>query len=677
MKKQLLSFTVFLLLALSGYAQQNVVMLSHSHGGMNISSTGKMYVKGSMEAASQDTANISLHGNLYLSESFVQNAQNPVFAASTGSLHFVDATGAAAAKRRITTSDESTFDRTDRYIAFPHVVIETDDSVHLPHRMGMDALSIKQAGGKTGALYLESKIESDGLYDASLRITSPGTSTALVDAGAVVLEKDVSAFRTQTGSGLYPFATPFAGTQLSGYFAGNWVRKPTVDASNNHHTQYVYGNKASKNDANVIDLDQYLFYAVYPLTAGQPYLLKLREKDFDYSSLKPDNGLSVTGANSADYNKDKFVLDGKVYTLNAYSEQLFADDALPTYAITANTGTTVNWVIGNSYTAAISIEKLAEAMRSSNLSFSTTIYIYSPGAQKYTPVDITNSSGIVLSDLDEIPAMGVFMLRVSKNNNATGSFKVTKDMLVHSGSSLISKPSLSPGKKSSYQEQGRLLFNQVNLRVTPLDDPYTYDMIAVGLRNDASLGSDSYDMAAVPLSGEGFNLYSQSQSGSKLSVNAIPEDTENIDLYFSPSPSEGRFHLTITNQETLLTDGLWLEDLLAEKTIDLMLEGEYSFESAPVDSEKRFKLHFKRPDSYGDIETGIYSHYQNDHILLGNLQEIDVNALISIYDMQGRQLISSRVTGYPEFGIPANLPEGVYIIKVKGERNYNAKFIKQ
>ncbi len=675
MKKYLLSVTLFLLHIFFCQAQ-NVVL--YKKGAMYYSNSSEVYVKGSIEAGSEiQSANVTLDGDLYLGGTFVQNAENPVFDQnSSGKLYFIDIDGiSGTGMRRITSNDETSFDRSNRYVAFPNVVIDTNDSIKLPHRMGMDAQSIKRANAHSGLLYLESKIESDGLFDASLRITSSGTSADLVDAGAVIIEKDVEAFRTQSASGLLPFASPFNGTQKSGYFAGNWVRRPTVNVNNNYHTQYVLGNKPSKQDPNIIDLDQYIIDPHANLAAGSPNLIKLRPLNFDYEDLKNnDNGLSITNADAADYKKNKFIFNGDVYTFTGYEEQLFAEDAMPEYKFTTATGTTVNWVMGNSYTAPISIDKLAEAMLSSDLSFTGTIYVYSPGAQSYTPIKIADG-GIVSSNLKEIPAMSVFMLRISNKNTNSGSFKVTKDMLVH-GTSLVSKPL----QASSASGNNGNLFSQINLRVTPEDNPFVYDIAAIGLRNDASFGSDSYDMAAIPVSTEdGFNLYTQSASGSKLAVNGIPSNAESVDVYFNPSSVENNIYkLSFSNQETLSTEGAWLEDLAENKFTNLMQDQEYVFSSNTGNDPKRFKIHFKKPENVDEIVTGIDSYYVDDRLTFINLSQEDLNSTVNVYDVQGRSIMTGMsINNYPSMQIPMILEKGIYIVQLKGKRNYTSKILKR
>ncbi|MDR1584664.1 MAG: T9SS type A sorting domain-containing protein [Prevotellaceae bacterium] len=660
-----------------GFASGENKVIFVNKGKIDISGTrGVVYVSNSVRMLGADVS-VVLNGDFYVGGNFVQDAENNVFkladgsslTSSTGTLHFVDAEGKnTAGVRRITSANETAFDRSGKYIAFPHININTDDTVKLAPKMGIDAKTIQRASKKKGVLYLESSAENDSLYDASLRITDKGVSSSLVAQGAVVVEKDISKFRgSENNLKLFPFASPFT-TQKAGYFAGNWVRRPV--AAENNHTRYVYGNKPFGQNSNIIHFDQYVSNPMEKLTPGQAYLVKLHPAGFDYNSLKESNGLTITAG--SDYNLSKFVFNGNVFSLTPYQEQLFADDALPAYEITSISGTTVNWVIGNSYTSPISIDKLTAAM-SGNLTFSDVIYIYSPGSQSYIPKTISGS-GISVSNLTEIPAMSVFMLRISKNNTATGTFSITKDMLTHGTSSIGIPKYASPARAA--RAKGA---NQINFKLTPENNNFIYDLAAIGLRDDASFGSDGYDIAKVSNAGDnGFQLYTISDTGSKLTVNGLPLSAEKVDLYLTPASEAGSYKLSISNQESLQTEGVYLQDLLTGETIDLNGIADYVFHTSPSDPKKRFVLHFKQAVATSADENGIQSYYSDGKIYFHNLNKTDINSSISIYDIYGkRQDTGGIISEYPYYELPLTLTTGVYIIQINGNRNFTAKFIKR
>ncbi|MDR0371915.1 MAG: hypothetical protein LBH80_08775, partial [Prevotellaceae bacterium] len=533
---------------------------------------GVIYIPQSVQmldeaGASQTNVKVVLNGDLYVGGNFYQDTKGTVFELGTdktvtdneGTVHFIDyvgpginGTGINGSKHEITTTALSKdpdslagYDRYREYIAFPHVRIETNDSIVLDARMGMDALHVKKGiPDSKGTLVLESGVykSSTGnecVYDASLRIFGEGNSESLVDESAVIVKKDVSKYRVPTGAQkpqLFPFATPFK-KQLAGYFAGNWVRVPTIDVSDNYHTKYVLGNKPQDEDDpnnNKIAHDQYERYALRYLKPGNPYLIRLRPSDFDYSTLNGADDLSVTkgGSNNFDkYKTNKFVFNGSPYGITQdeakkeYKEQLFADDALLEYefkGFVPNSNKTLNWVIGNSYTCPISLDKLGQGMQNAEgITFSNTVYIYSFGSQGYVPVKIYDAQQSILLTLPDvgIPAMGVFMVRVSKKSTPSfpgKPFRIDKGMLMHSttDNSLVDFTG-NNGKKPAPSK----LENQVRLTMTPENNDFVYDKIAVGLRTDASLGNDNYDAEKIFNNvDDGFQLYTVSSSLTKLSI---------------------------------------------------------------------------------------------------------------------------------------------------------------
>lgn len=626
-----------------------------------------------------DSVKVILNGRLELGGDFYQDAHTTVFdvdsaggrTASTGTLAFV---GNRGVNRMISTQSEAmtTFDRGLYYIAFPHVEIATNDSIILPAKMGMDALSLKRAVGQTGYLVLRSDTVGGYVFNASLRVPTAGFgSESLVDLGSVIVEQEMKAYRT--GTQLFAFASPFKGTQLSGYFAGNWVRKP--QSGTYGHTTYVLGNKPSTADASVIAFDQYVSYALEALVPAQAYLIKPRPAAFDYSGLQTTGGLSVTGASAGAYDLDKFSFNGSVYTLPAYQEQVFAEDVLYTNTIPTGTtlASTVNWLIGNSFTCAISTKRLAWQMEKSGLQFAATIYIFPAGSTSYQPLNITGTGdAIVVTDATEIPAMSIFMIRVAKGQTVTGS-----------GSFTVGKESLVHGKASQdleFRAANITSANQILLRISPINNERIYDLAAVGIRATASLGTDAYDVAKVYSSAqEGFQLYTLSATGSKLSANGVPEDVDTVSLGFKPAPVSGTYQIKASYVESLNTQGIWLEDKLSGSTVDLKSNPIYTFTSNPTDTESRFTLHIKSAVTANkniSLDPALLAYFANGNLQIEKLTKLDIGAQVIIYDAKGRVVKSAMVRTYPSMSIAIALTSGSYVVQLIGERNATVKLIK-
>ena len=698
-----ISFTIYLLMLVmlqNLYAQTTTVTFVNT-GAMNVSSGGvngvALYVPDAMRQLSVSGRDVEIvhNGITELGGNFYHDAISNVFkvdvnstvTTSTGKFRFVKDRGI---NRTIATQSVgiNTFDRGLYYIAFPNIEIETNDSIIIPGKMGIDATTLKRVSSKTGQMVLRSDVITDAkgtnAYDASLRITGAGLSAGIVDLGAVVVERDMSIYRPDVStSQLFGFATPFKNTQLSGYFAGNWLRRPLHNGTFDH-TTYVYGNKNTDPADGVIDVDQYVYRAAETLVPAQAYLIKPRPKGFDYSTLQASNGLWYTGeANPSLYDKGKFYFAGKVYTVTPYREQLFADDIL--YSNTINTSgsnlaNTVNLLIGNSYTCPIPTKLLAQNMENLGLTFSPYIYVYPAGATTYLPLSISGTgNSIVVSDVSEIPAMSIFMVRLAKNNVQNGTFTIGKSMQRHADVAHNNPQPVKAAETVSKTNSSKIT-NQVILRVSPVGNDNIYDVAAIGLREDASQGSDDYDMAKAYINDNNiFQLYTLSSTGSKLTSNGLPLTTDTVKLVFEPSVAGGEYKLTAAYAETLETDGLWIYDKKLDKWTDIKADGSFTFSTTATDASDRFYLLFNSPDIHKDQDSNsLHLYYGDNNLIVRQLSKSDIGSTITLYDPRGRQMHATQVTTYPNMNIPVQyLLPGVYLVHLKGEKTGIAKFIKQ
>ena len=681
-----LSVFVFSLRILT--AQTNVTFVNTGQmyvAPQGVSTGVSLYVPDAMRqlTVSGRTVGIIQNGITELGGNFYQDALTTVFevdgnttkTTSTGKFRFVS--DHPGVNRTITTQSASinTFDRGSHYIAFPNIEISTNDSIAVPGRMGIDASSLHRVNSKTGKMILRSDVVSSKSYDASLRVNTSGTSASLVDLGAVIVERDMTLYRPTNGSTqLFGFATPFKNTQLSGYFAGNWVRRPLNDGAYGH-TTLIYGNKDNNPTDGIIDADQYVYLAAEKLVPSQAYLIKPRPNAYSYSDLQAESGLWYTGEqNPSLYDKGKYYFNGKVYTVTPYSEQLFADDVLFSSSIsTPNLGSTVNWLIGNSYTCPLPISLLAQAIQSSSLIFSPYIYVYPAGSSTYQAIDISNPDAIIVSGVTEIPAMSVFMVRVSKGSAQSGSLSIGKDLLRHAAVAHNNPNNVKADIKTVATTS-----NQVTFKVSPVGNDNIFDLTAIGLRATATYGIDSYDMAKAYVQDDNlFQLYTLSGT-TKLSANGVPLNADSISMAFCPSKYGGDFNLTASYIETLSRDGLWLYDKKTQDIVDMKNVNPYSFTSNPSDATDRFLVLFSNPVKSGlnDIRFKLYLYYNNKKVIVKQLTENNLGNKITLFDMQGKQLRSCVINNFPEMKIDvSDLQRGVYIIQVSGNFSASAKFI--
>jgi hypothetical protein len=489
----------------------------------------------------------------------------------------------------------------------------------------------------------------------------------------------MSYYRSTAGNEkLFGFATPYLNTQLSGYYAGNWVRRPVANGTTGH-TQYVFGNE--QDQSGTILPSQYVYNPLEKLVPAQAYLIKPRPVGFTYEDLRNDkNGLLITDGNvtAGAYDQNKFVFNGKVYSLPLYKEQLFAEDNLYQSPSITSTTSTINWLIGNSYTAPIGTKELIDAMAASPLKFSPYIWVYPAGCATYQSYKITGTENIIVEDLERIPAMSVFMLRIL-SGTSPGQFTITKQMqrhakITHSLPIKVKGMSKAPSSESKFK-------NQVLFRVTPTDNMFNYDLAAIGLRATSNKGSDSYDMTKVMNNTDIFQLYTLSSANTKLSANGVPLDVDYVKLCFKPVSDTTEFQLEAMYAETLSSEGLWIEDLKSNTILDLKEQPVYSFVSEPGDSDERFLVHFIKPINLitgnNTFKTGITAYTLNDELILKNLNVDDTGSKVNIYDTSGRLILNQVVDSYPDLKIPFNQVPGVYMLQIIGDRNENLKVFKK
>jgi len=684
---------IFLLLLFIQYhhSQTNVTFVNT--GQMNVglaspSSQVSLYVPDAMRqlTVSGRTVEIIQNGITELGGNFYHDAQSTVFAVdgttkttSTGKFRFVkDHPGV---NRTINTQSVNinTFDRGLYYIAFPNLEISTNDSIAIPGKMGIDASSLHQINSKTGKLILRSDVIGANSFEASLRASQTGLSANLIDLGAVIVERDMTLYRPTDGSTqLFGFATPFKNTQLSGYYAGNWVRRPLNNGTYSH-TNYIYGNKDSAPSDGIIDEDQYVYLAAEKLVPAQAYLIKPRPKYFDYTQLQATSGLWYTGEpNASLYDKGEYYFNGKVYTVTPYSEQLFADDVLFSSTInTSNLTTTVNWLIGNSYTCPIPTRLLAQAMENSTLEFSPYIYVFPAGSTTFQACDISGTGDAInVANVSDISAMSVFMVRVARNKAQNGSLTIGKDLLRHADVAHNNPQTVKGINKTKSIVQTT---NQVTFRVSPVGNENIFDVAAIGVRETASTSTDTYDMSKAYVNDDNlFQLYTLSATQSKLSANGIPPTADSIILAFSPSKYGGNYNLSSKITQEFSKEGAWIYDTKTQQTIDMKDGSNYLFAALPTDSPERFLVTFKRPapTELNNISMKLDMYYHNNKIHIKNLSPNDLGGNVTLIDMQGKKLQSMNINNYPEMIIDVkDILPGIYLIQLKGSRTGIAKFI--
>ena len=645
--------------------------------------TGKMYVAPNATNAaaavlyipdgvlSDNVSSIVQNGITAIGGNFYQNAKTKAFALrpdsftiGNGKVQFITDHNSPMVRREIAVwpggtyipavytvsdpSDPDFFDRSNHYVAFPNIEIATADTIHVAAVMGMDAIDIIRTSAN-GTVYLESDpVGSNQIFDASLRVT--GNS---VTSGAVVIEKYVLPFRDDDDLRvLYPFASPYT-NQRAGYFAGNWVRAPRADA--NGHYAYPYANKKSTTGNDFIDESQYVRYAPDGLIASDPYLIRLQPDGYSY-----DLPFIITGGE--DHDLDKFIFNGTPYNLPFIAEQKITGNLYSRKPAAASTK--YQWLIGNSYTSAISIDSLLSVIENSATTFSTNLYIYPHGSTNYEVYNISTDVGLI----PNIPAMSVFMLIVSSGNmNTSEAFTITPNMQVHGKSfgNDGSGPALAPSFSG----------NRLTFRLTPENNPFIYDQMRIVLQPDLQANLDI--VKSLNPTSDYFQLYGGSKTQA-LAKKVLSESASDTPLLVEPPKTALSCRLTVSGIETLTTETLLLHDSKLNVWTNLLETEEYVFLSDPSDNSSRFTVYFKIPQGIDQVPTeAIYAYCQDGYLFLNRLTDAHLGSRLSIYNTSGLLVQETTIDSYPQYRTPVSFPLGVYVGKISGKENTVVKFIKQ
>ena len=666
---------------------------------VNTNDSAIIFVDGSFKT--KDVSAIDLDGKMIITGNFVQNATRPAFVSkeyedanatpivdkvSVGTFVFRSDFANGSRIHQITTeNDATTHDRGFQYLAFPNIRFDTNDTIVLTSYMGIDAKTIKTMPGKAGKLLLRSEFINGKVFDASLRFPDLNTISTDVPAGEIAIERNVESYRTDQANQLYAFASPFI-NQRSGYFAGNWVRNPIIDANG-----YVLYPLANAMDANGIIYPEY--YVIDPfenLLPGQPYLIRYRNSSYTYQFAQ-EKDLLWTGhfSTTLQNTMGTYLFNGHPYNLADIAgyvpEQILTNEPLYDHTMLAGVTTSAprNIIVGNSYSAPLSVEKIISYLksRSPEVRFEKYLYFFPAGQQSYMKLDMS-ASDVNAFPIKYIPSQSIFM--VHQTGGTGGQLKFDKSLAVQAkvSNNLLSDGNTPPKYSAPVMlsVENNYMPNLLKFKVNPADNENVYDLTAVFVRSDASAGSDRYDIQKLINSDKGgFQLAMTDAANVRQQQMGVPVNTLSSNLSFRPASYGGNYVLTASNVESMTTEAVILEDTKTNIFQDLRENPVYQFETDQYDSESRFIVHFmpQVPTGRTDLTEGtINAYYDNNRsIIVHRLNEKDINSTVEIIDIQGRIILKTIVTSYPSQSIDASLASGVYIVRVTGARNYTGKVV--
>ena len=217
--------------------------------------------------------------------------------------------------------------------------------------------------------------------------------------------------------------------------------------------------------------------------------------------------------------------------------------------------------------------------------------------------------------------------------------------------------------------------NELLLEVTD-NQTKGFDRVCVVFRPGASLEAiDRYDASKIFNRSGGVNQIWLPAGNENLSVSVVPYETSSLEVAWQPSTTAQECTLTAYRQESLTApEQVLIEDRQTGIITDLFIDSSYTFQSSPTDRSDRFVLHFKNSstgiDNITESTLSCYYNKAGQEIVIRGLQETDALSTITVYDIQGRQIKHSSVGNGI---IPFMATEGVYIVKVTGNRGLNAK----
>jgi hypothetical protein len=525
---------------------------------------------------------------------------------------------------------------------------------------------------------LESARIGDVIYTASLRVTGDdGDFTVSPDA--VIVEQWVREFRDPSATGatttapatlLMPFAAPF--TELhSGYFAGNWVRRPVFTLPGRNSFLFPYANEST--NGVVINSNQYI---VYPHTIFEPaaaHLVRLQSTGF--TNTGDSELILIEGWEPQ--TTDKFVFDGSI---GGTVGSLFAGapvldrTSIPVIppgmppAIAAQV--TQNWLAGNSFTSGLNANAIAEYLLTFGSELTSNLFIYHFGATAYETHNTADTN------IPDIEAMGIFMMQVAGDGNNTNvvidhRFQVHTSGIAAAGIPIAPTNPLLPTRSARVAANS----NRLVFVLTPEDNPFVFSRTEIMMSEDA--GNQNITSLVNP-GNHLFHLHSTDQSGVRLQRNVVSFSATKALLAVTPAVDEMQVILTVQNAGDFPTEIVELFDRQTNTLHDLRADNAYNFVMLPNDDANRFEVRFVRQE----ITTGLDNNTTADWFVFSNNNYLTITGLdVSLLNEQmyirnaaGMLYVQQTINQTPELRINiASLPTGVYMVSIQGR---TVKFIK-
>ena len=297
----------------------------------------------------------------------------------------------------------------------------------------------------------------------------------------------------------------------------------------------------------------------------------------------------------------------------------------------SGTRTEAGWnMIGNPYPSAIQWA----ADWGTNINSIAKIY---PGTGNY---DDVLEGGI-------IPSAQAFFVQVTGATSLT----IPTNSRVHND---------SVWQKNTHSEIKTLCF-KVSGNSNTLSDK-TRIRFAEGATEDFDPPYDSFKLfglaSAPQLYTEAFNEAYSTNSFPQIGLDRV------VDMDFIPGTS-GEYQIEIVENTMQEEYEVFLEDTFNNITLNLSINNTYSFEANPGDDSNRFKIHFGATGIAEVQKESLQAYSSGDQLyILGE----EGTAELSIFNLQGQQLMKEQVELNHQYSRSLSLQTGVYLVSLQTDK---------
>ena len=216
-------------------------------------------------------------------------------------------------------------------------------------------------------------------------------------------------------------------------------------------------------------------------------------------------------------------------------------------------------------------------------------------------------------------------------------------------------------------------YNTGGVRLKVDRDGNTDEMIVQFDANATEEFDGAYDAVKMLSTNDNHpQIFSILPSNEELAINTYPELTINriVTLGFNTQMG-GLFSITAGDLSAFDNNvSIILEDRYDSVFTNLRLQNTYQFNSGVANTNDRFLLHFNITSS--NINTGtvtpddinIYTY--NKDLYIANV--MDDNAMVTIYNMLGQEVLSQQLVNNTLNKVNTNLATGQYIVKIIGNK---------